>query len=98
MTETGRRQRVRATIVVSGRVQGVGYRAFSQRQAVSRGLAGGVRNLESGQVELEVEGTKDMIEDLLQDLKRGPVGAHVTQVQVEWYPATDRFHDFHIWY
>ena len=88
---------VRAKVLVSGHVQGVGYRAFACRAAVSRGLTGGVENLDSGQVALEVEGCKSVLEDLLVDLKKGPVGARVSQVQVEWSHATGRHHDFTIW-
>ena len=88
---------VRAKILVSGRVQGVGYRAFASRVASSRGLTGGVENLDSGQVALDVEGAKEALEALLVDLKKGPVGARVVQVQVEWTSATGRHHDFTIW-
>jgi acylphosphatase len=95
MTETG--ECVRAKILVSGHVQGVGYRAFTCRAAASRGLTGGVENLDSGQVALDVEGSRGALEDLLIDLKKGPVGARVTQVQVEWSRATGRYHEFTIW-
>lgn len=88
---------VRAKILVSGRVQGVGYRAFVSRMATSRGLTGGVENLDSGQVALDVEGAKEALEELLAELKKGPVGARVLQVQVEWTSATGRHHDFTIW-
>ena len=88
---------VRAEILVYGHVQGVGYRAFASRMAMSRGLTGGVKNLDSGQVALDVEGTREVIEALLVDLKKGPVGARVSQVQVEWSHATGRHHDFTIW-
>lgn len=95
MTETG--AVMRAKILVSGHVQGVGYRAFTRRVATSRGLTGGVENLDSGQVALEVEGSREVLEELVRDLKKGPVGARVTQVQVEWSLATGRYHDFTIW-
>lgn len=94
MTETG--DAVRAKILVSGRVQGVGYRAFTCRMAASRGLTGGVENLDSGQVAVDVEGSRNVLEEFLADLKRGPVGARVTQVQVEWGNATGLHHDFRI--
>ena len=94
MTVTG--DAVRAKILVSGRVQGVGYRAFTCRMAASRGLTGGVENLDSGQVAVDVEGSRNILEDFLADLKRGPVGARVTQVQVEWGNATGRHHEFAI--
>ncbi|MBS0170386.1 MAG: acylphosphatase [Nitrospira sp.] len=94
MTETS--EAVRAKILVSGRVQGVGYRAFTCRMAASRGLSGGVENLDSGQVFVDVEGSRNVLEEFLADLKRGPVGARVTEVQVEWSTATGRYHDFTI--
>jgi acylphosphatase len=94
MTDIG--ASVRARILVSGRVQGVGYRAFTCRVAVARGLTGGVENLDSGQVAVDVEGGRRVIEEFLADLKKGPVGARVTQVQVEWGNATGRYHEFTI--
>ncbi len=95
MTDIG--ESVRARILVSGRVQGVGYRAFTCRMAVARGLTGGVENLDSGQVAVDVEGGRGVLEEFLADLKKGPVGARVTQIQVEWGTATGRYHEFTIW-
>ena len=98
MTESGGETSVRAHIVVKGRVQGVGYRAFAVRIGSRHGLFGGVRNLDDGRVELDVEGTRMAIEALLSELKIGPPGAHVTGTEVEWKPATGRFSGFTIWY
>ena len=89
---------VRARISVSGRVQGVGYRAFTVRAATERGLVGGVRNCDDGRVELEAEGPKDRIMSLIAALKVGPPASKVTDVRVEWVPATGRHTDFAIWY
>jgi acylphosphatase len=89
---------VRARISVSGRVQGVGYRAFTVRAAIERGLVGGVRNCEDGRVELEAEGPKDQIMSLIAALKVGPPASRVTDVRVEWVSATGRHTDFAIWY
>ena len=89
---------VRARISVSGRVQGVGYRAFTVRAATERGLVGGVRNCEDGRVELEAEGAKDQIMSLIAALKIGPPASRVTDVRVEWVAATGRHTDFAIWY
>jgi acylphosphatase len=89
---------VRARISVTGRVQGVGYRAFVVRLATQRGLFGGVRNLDDGRVELEAEGPKDRILSLIEDLKAGPPASRVTDVHVEWGNATARHHDFRVWY
>ena len=89
---------VRARISVSGRVQGVGYRAFTVRAASERGLVGGVRNREDGQVELEAEGPKDRIVSLIEALKTGPPASRVTDVRVEWVSATGRQKEFIVWY
>lgn len=98
MTESTAQTPVRARIVVSGRVQGVGYRAFCVRVATQLQLSGGVKNLEDGRVELEVEGRRDLILSLVGDLKSGPPAARVTAVNVEWAKAAGRFEDFRIWY
>jgi acylphosphatase len=89
---------LRAKLLVKGKVQGVGYRAYATRVASQRGLCGGVRNLGDGRVELEVEGPKDQILILIDDLKIGPPASRVAAVEVEWNPATGRFSDFQIWY
>jgi acylphosphatase len=57
-----------------------------------------VRNLDDGRVELDVEGLRDRIEALVEELKIGPPGARVASVQVEWGSATGRFNDFRVWY
>ena len=88
---------VRVRVLVSGRVQGVGFRAFAARAATRLDLFGGVRNLDNGQVELEVEGAKMGIETLLRELKVGPPAAHVRTIEVEWGVATGRYSHFAIW-
>jgi len=98
MTERRVTSRVRAHILVSGQVQGVGYRAFAARVATQRKLVGGVRNLDDGRVELDVEGAKDLIVSLVAELHVGPPAARVTAVMVEWNAATGRFSDFQVWY
>ncbi|MBI3357426.1 MAG: acylphosphatase [Nitrospirae bacterium] len=98
MTESAGETTVRAHITVSGRVQGVGYRAFAARVATRRGLSGGVRNLDDGRVQLDVEGKKSVIEALLHELQKGPPAARVTKIETEWSAATDRFSSFSIWY
>jgi acylphosphatase len=98
MTDANKPTAVRARVTVSGRVQGVGYRAFAVRVATQRGLVGGVRNLDDGRVELEVEGLKDSILALLGELKVGPPASRVTTVQTEWGSVTGRHADFLVWY
>ena len=89
---------LRARLFIKGKVQGVGYRAFAARVASQRGLFGGVRNLDDGRVELEVEGPEGQILMLIEDVKIGPPASRVTSVEVEWSPATGRFSSFQVWY
>jgi acylphosphatase len=98
MTEPAAEQPARAHIVVSGRVQGVGYRAFAHRVATAHGLVGGVRNLDDGRVELDVEGPKAAIEAAVLELKVGPPAGRVTKIETEWKAAMGRFSAFSIWY
>jgi acylphosphatase len=98
MSDTSDPTAVRARISVSGRVQAVGYRAFAVRVATQRGLVGGVRNTDDGRVELEVEGPKERVLSLIEELKIGPPVSRVTEVQVEWTKATSRYTDFRVWY
>ena len=88
---------VRAHIWISGLVQGVAYRAFTQRTASLHGLCGGVRNLDDGRVAVEVEGDRQTIESLIASLRSGPPMARVQDVQVQWETPTNRYHDFQIW-
>ena len=67
-------------VVVEGRVQGVGYRAWCADAAVSRGLSGWVRNRRTGAVEAVISGPSDAVSDMLQHLWRGPVFAKVSAV------------------
>ena len=78
-------------IWVSGRVQGVGFRWFTRRavQEVG-GLAGRVRNLPDGRVEVEVAGEPGHIEVLRQRLRQGPSGSGVTGLEeIEISPVPD---------
>ena len=67
---------------VSGKVQGVWYRASTQREANALGLAGWVRNLEDGRVELVAEGPRDAVGRLEAWLRHGPPHALVEQVEI----------------
>lgn len=82
--------------VISGRVQGVGFRYFTLRQALALGLTGWAKNLPNGCVEVEAEGDKSDLEKFLTVLEQGPIGSHVADVQVTWKPATGSQKDFEI--
>jgi acylphosphatase len=74
----------RAHVRLVGRVQGVGFRFAAADEARGRGLAGWVRNLDSGGVEAVFEGSRLGIEGMLNWCADGPPGAYVRDVQVTW--------------
>jgi len=81
MTATARR------VLVTGSVQGVGFRWFVQAQAEELGVAGWVRNLSDGSVEAWLEGEPRALDALLARLRRGPPMASVAAVACEEYAA-----------
>ena len=68
--------------VVRGRVQGVGFRFFTERAARAEGLSGCVRNREDGCVEALVEGDREAVERFERHLRRGPSAARVEAIEV----------------
>ncbi len=89
---------VRLTATVHGRVHGVGYRYFAVKEAAALGLRGFVRNVPDGTVEVVAEGPRPQLERFLDVLRRGPVAAHVSEVEAGWGPATGGFAGFHVRY
>jgi acylphosphatase len=87
-----------AEILVSGRVQGVYYRAFAQEAALRLGLTGFCRNLPDGSVEVVAEGDREVIEILIDQLQIGPPRAKVEAIQVNWKTGEKSFKDFSILY
>ena len=69
---------------VSGRVQGVGFRYFTQEKAEAQGLKGWVRNCPDHSVEAEASGPKEAIETWIEQLKQGPPLARVDHLAVAW--------------
>ena len=82
--------------IITGRVQGVSFRYYTQETAVHLGVTGWVRNLADGAVEVVAEGPPDKLDALLKFLRRGPRAAHVTSVNVEWRAPGGNFEDFHV--
>ena len=86
--------RVRAEIVVRGRVQGVFFRASAQQEGLRFGLTGEVRNLPDGSVEAIVEGDKKAVEEFAAWCRRGPPSAEVEDVQVKLRSDRGEFRTF----
>jgi acylphosphatase len=74
----------RAHILITGRVQGVFYRASAAERASQLGLVGWVRNRDDGSVELEAEGDEGALLELVQWCQLGPPAAEVSAAQVTW--------------
>lgn len=83
-------------ILADGVVQGVGFRFFTERTANRYGLAGWVRNLPDGRVEMEVEGEEGALNGFLSEVRRGPAHARVTRVQVDRRPPTGQLQGFEV--
>jgi acylphosphatase len=75
---------VRARVVTRGRVQGVSFRIAARERARSRSVAGWVRNRPDGAVEAVFEGPERAVQSLVDWCGRGPSGALVESVEVEW--------------
>ena len=73
---------MRKRYLISGRVQGVGFRYFVRRAAGRLGVTGWVRNLASGEVEAEGQGAEEVLEMFEVELRRGPPGSLVTEFSV----------------
>lgn len=87
-------KRIRAVVI--GRVQGVGFRYFTQAEASAVGVSGFVRNLPDGSVELEAEGSPDQLDRLIAAVQRGPTLSRVNEVRVSDRPASGGDVDFRI--
>ena len=70
-------------VYLEGRVQGVGFRAFTRRNAQRLGVSGWVKNLSDGRVEAVIYGEKDKVEDLISRMETGPSVAKVEGIEVE---------------
>ncbi len=88
----------RVHLVVCGRVQGVGFRAFAQSEASTRGLHGWVRNRPEGTVEVEAEGPQVVLDAFLQALNQGPRFSQVDHIVVDWKEPTRHTSGFAILY
>jgi len=82
--------------IVSGHVQGVGFRYFVYRRATELNLTGYAKNLYNGNVEVIAEGNEFNLQELYKLLKQGPSRAYVEFVQVEYSDYTGLYSNFDI--
>ena len=94
MDSGGAKKQIR--VVFSGRVQGVGFRYTVCRIAESFAVAGHVRNLPDGGVEVVAEGVEQELVDFLNGIRGAPIGRYVAKEQVRWMPATGQYEQFEI--
>ena len=87
---------IRVHLVIKGEVQGVFYRASAREEALRLGLFGWVRNLPDGDVEAEVEGPDETVQDFVRWCRKGPPAAVVGDVEVERLAYKAEFKGFGI--
>ena len=79
-------------------VQGVGFRYFTTSTARKFTVNGYVRNLDTGDVEIEVEGLKHDVSQFLMAMKQGPKWSHIVNFQIEWKKYEDSYDRFFVKY
>ncbi|MEN6305463.1 MAG: acylphosphatase [Armatimonadia bacterium] len=86
----------RVHVIVSGRVQGVGFRYFVQREASRLGLKGFVRNVSRAQLEVVAEGEQAALDEFVNEVGEGPPGARVENVQLSRQTPAGDFRSFEV--
>ena len=86
----------RVNLVVKGRVQGVFFRAATQRECRRLGITGWVKNRNDGSVEILAEGEEEGLKDLIAWAGHGPTAARVEGVDTRWRGFVGDFSDFRI--
>jgi acylphosphatase len=84
--------------VISGIVQGVGYRFFVLRAAARHQMLGTVRNLPDGRVEVIAEGERDAMDEFKKDLATGPLLAEIADIEETDLAVTGLYRDFRVDY
>ena len=93
---TTRSEQRRIHVFISGKVQGVGFRAFTQETAEKLKVTGWVRNLRDGRVEAVAEGPTSVISEFIAKIKQGPASGRVDKVDLKDEPPTGEFKGFEI--
>ena len=86
----------RAHVFYGGRVQGVGFRYTAERLALDLELAGWVKNLPDGRVEIVCEGLRPKVEALLKNIQDSLLGPYIKKVDCKWEEPTREFKDFRV--
>lgn len=89
-------EKVRAHILVSGRVQGVLFRAHAQKEAGQFGVTGWTHNLLDGRVEILCEGEKEKVDQFIAWCKQGSPFAKVERVEIEYQPHKGEWKEFQV--
>jgi acylphosphatase len=90
--------KVRAHLFVSGKVQGVFFRSYTQREANRRTVEGWIRNHKDGRVEAVLEGEEEDVKAVIEYCRKGPSFAGVKDVNVRWEVYKGEFHGFNVRY
>ena len=89
---------MRVHIIVIGHVQGVGFRYYTFKRAREINVTGYVKNLPDGTVEIEAEGDRSQLEELIDLVKVGPRSAVVNGVSISWEEFTGEYEKFQVNY
>ena len=96
MVETNPNEVVRVHIWVTGRVQGVGFRAFVVQSGAFLGLNGWVRNVGDDQVETVAEGRRDIVERFVETVRTGPRASRVDESRIDWEAPQGNLDQFRV--
>lgn len=91
-------EKVRVRLLISGRVQRVFFRVWTQNQAEKLGLTGWVKNTPEGKVKAVFEGEKEKVEEMVKNCQQGPKRAKIDEIKKNWRKATGEFEGFKIKY
>ena len=86
----------RVHVIVSGHVQGVGFRYFVKESAESLQLTGWVRNMTNGNVELLAEGDHETLQTFINRVRQGNALSYISDLEIHWLPAGQQHHKFMI--
>ena len=88
----------RVHLIISGDVQGVGFRAWTKRKAKECDVTGWVKNRDDGTVETVGEGEEENLKEFIEFCHQGPDVSWVQRVDIEWLPYADEFVTFEVTY